>query len=98
MKLNIGLTLIACFALGLSVSAQISSDQKPAPEHKLGEYVVNQTVEFGYRFTDVSGARFPCATGTCEDFSMYDTLANYHTGPRLLEQDLQMRASAGSGL
>jgi len=98
MKLNIGLTLIACFALGLSVSAQTSSDQKPAPEHKLGEYVVNQAVEFGYRFTDVSGARFPCATGTCEDFSMYDTLANYHTGPRLLEQDLQMRASAGSGL
>jgi len=74
-------------------------------EHKLGDYVASQSVEFGYRFNEISGAKFACPAGSggrnsaglCEDFSMYDTLENYHTGPRLLQQSLSLRAPAGTG-
>src|SRR5690349_6647037 len=43
-------------------------------------YVVHQTIETGYRASDVSGSR-----------QMYNTLINLPQGPRLLEQSLSMQ-------
>ena len=85
-------------------SKQAASSAAPQ-EHRLGNYVATQSVEFGYRFNEISGAQFACPAGSegrnsaglCEDFSMYDTLENYHTGPRLLQQSLSLRAPAGTG-
>ena len=50
-------------------------------------YVVHQTIESGYRFSDVSGST-----------QMYNTLVNLPQGPRLLEQSLSMQSPAHHGL
>src|SRR5437868_3156182 len=84
---------------GQQGSGAQSGSAAAQPERKIGDYVATQSVEFGYRFTEISGAKFACAPGSegrssaglCQDFSMYDTLENYHTGPRLLQQSLSLR-------
>ncbi len=60
----------------------------PAEEGRsIGGYQVQQSVELGYRFTDVTG-----------NPAMYNTLINQPEGPRLLNQSLDMRAPSGTGL
>lgn len=49
-------------------------------------YVVHQSFEAGYRFSDVSGSQ-----------QMYNTLVNLPQGPRLLEQSLSMQSPTHSG-
>lgn len=49
-------------------------------------YVVHQSLEFGYRFSDVSGSK-----------QMYNTLVNLPQGPRLLEQSLSMQSPGHNG-
>lgn len=61
-----------------------SSGQKPPSEPEgvtSGGYLIHQSVEVGYRSTDVSGST-----------DMYDTLVNLQTGPRFLDQTLSMQS------
>lgn len=68
----------------------------PPAEKKMGAYVVNQSVEFGYRFTDVSSSSLN--SGEPTNLAMYNTLVNLHTGPRLLEQTLSMQSPEHTGV
>jgi hypothetical protein len=88
-------------ALAASAQSDDTSQSGTAPaERRAGNYIINQSLEFGYRFTDVRGTKFPCASsaaGLCQEQSMYNTLVNLHTGPRLLEQTLSLRAPGDTG-
>ncbi|HZQ70141.1 MAG TPA: hypothetical protein VFA68_16565, partial [Terriglobales bacterium] len=68
----------------------------PPEEKKLGDYVVQQSFEFGYRAVDVSSQKLNASDPT--SFAMYDTFVNQHTGPRLLEQTLSLQSPDHSGL
>ncbi len=52
-----------------------------------GGYQIHQSVELGYRTTDVTGSG-----------DMYDTLVNLQTGPRILDQSLTMQSVDHQGL
>ena len=52
-----------------------------------GGYLIHQSVELGYRSTDVTGSG-----------DMYDTLVNLQTGPRILDQTLTMQSVDHQGL
>jgi hypothetical protein len=46
-----------------------------------GNYNIKQSIEFGYRFTDMTGSQ-----------ATYDTFSNLQQGPRLLDMTLEMRS------
>src|ERR1700676_2322714 len=52
-----------------------------------GGYQIHQSIELGYRSTDVTGSG-----------DMYDTLVNLQTGPRILDQSLSMQSLDHQGL
>ncbi len=52
-----------------------------------GGYQIHQSIELGYRSTDVTGSG-----------DMYDTLVNLQTGPRILDQTLTMQSVDHQGL
>jgi hypothetical protein len=52
-----------------------------------GGYQIHQSIELGYRTTDVTGSG-----------DMYDTLVNLQTGPRILDQTLTMQSVDHQGL
>jgi hypothetical protein len=52
-----------------------------------GGYQIHQSVELGYRTTDVTGSG-----------DMYDTLVNLQSGPRILDQTLTMQSIDHQGL
>ena len=68
----------------------------PPEEKKLGDFVVQQSFEFGYRAVDVSSQKLN--PGDPTSYAMYDTLVNEHPGPRLLEQTLSLRSPDHNGL
>jgi hypothetical protein len=86
------LVAVACLLLTTPALAQ-SSGQAPATTSastsssdsgegkKLGDFQVTQSIELGGRISDVSGSQF-----------MYDTLVNYQSGARILEQSLTMQS------
>ncbi|MGZ4787017.1 MAG: hypothetical protein ACXVZX_00760 [Terriglobales bacterium] len=76
---------LACL-LGSVAMAQTTAGAT-ADGKEVGGYQVQQSVEFGYRFTDVTG-----------NPAIYDTFIDQHEGPRLLEQSLSMRSPANTGL
>jgi hypothetical protein len=53
---------------------------------EFGDYRVQQSVEFGYRFSEING-----------NPDVYNTFLNQHDGPRLLEQSLSVRSINGTG-
>ena len=70
--------------------------QNPAPSptaggdgdgRQIGGYQVQQSVELGYRFADVTGSS-----------PMYDTFIDQAQGLRLMQQSLSMRAPSGTGM
>ena len=74
-----------------SGTAPASTGTQPAPGtgadgREFGNYRVQQSAEFGYRFSEITG-----------NADVYDTFINLHGGPRLLEQSLTTRAINGSG-
>ncbi len=71
-----------------SPSGSPASSQSPSqPEGVNADgYVVHQSIEVGYRFSDQNG-----------NSNMYDTLVNLQQGPRLLEQTLSMQSPAHTG-
>src|SRR6201996_6646314 len=58
-----------------------SSDSGSTEGKKIGDFQVTQSVDVGGRISDVSGSQ-----------AMYNTLENYQTGARILEQSLTMRS------
>ena len=72
----------------LLAGAKCSFAQQPEPEGlEEGNYNIKQSVEFGYRFTDVTGSQ-----------ETYDTLVNLQQGPRLLDFTTEMRSLNHQGL
>src|SRR5208337_3875172 len=90
--------VLACLFL-MSTSFAQSSGQTPAPPpagtppasagsppspgegKEIGGFQVTQSIELGGRIAEVTGSQ-----------PMYDTLVNYQTGARILEQSLTMRS------
>src|SRR5215471_14617499 len=65
-------------------SSDPSAPNPPAASEEgkdIGGYHVTQSVEVGGRITNVTGSQ-----------PMYNTLVNYQTGPRVLEQSLTMQS------
>ena len=62
-----------------------SQSQPEGWEH--GEYVIHQSMEVGYRISDLSGSE-----------EMYNSLVNLRSGPRFLEQSLSMQSQTHSSL
>jgi len=52
-----------------------------------GGYLVHQSVEAGYRFSDLTGSE-----------AMFNTMVNLHEGPRILEQSLSMQSENHQGM
>ncbi|HEX8798547.1 MAG TPA: hypothetical protein VF772_08040, partial [Terriglobales bacterium] len=87
--LRLGVTgfalLVASASLAQNPSASTSpADQPsttPAEGKDIGGYHVTQSIELGGRISEVNGSQ-----------AMYDTLVNYQTGARILEQSLTMQS------
>ena len=64
-------------------TAGSATGQAPAAPEALerGGYVIHQSVEIGYRVSDITGSE-----------QMYNTLVDLRTGPRFLEQSLSMQS------
>src|SRR5512146_1297727 len=66
----------------------VFSQQQDAQEGKIsGNYVVTQSVEFGVHYAVNNGSD-----------QTYDSMVDLHTGPRLLEQTLNMRSINHTGV
>lgn len=79
--------LIAALTLGFAVSAAAQSSPQQSTEGiESGNYNIRQTVEFGYRNTDMSG-----------NLANYNTFVNLNIGVRLFEQSLDIRSLNHSG-
>ncbi len=70
--------LLACLSTASSIRAQQSDEQKGIDQ---GNYNIKQSIEFGYRFTDISGNQ-----------QTYNTMVNLQDGPRLLNFTTDMRS------
>ncbi|WP_148210189.1 hypothetical protein [Candidatus Korobacter versatilis] len=86
-RLCLLVTTMSMFAAAQSTDP--GSGQTPtAPEGwDASGYTVHQTVEIGYRGSDVSGSQ-----------DMYDSLVNLRSGPRFLEQSLTMQSIDHTGV
>jgi hypothetical protein len=88
-------TLLASLLWGLAALAPTwlhAQSAGPAPPEEpvgvsRGGYLIHQSVELGYRSTDVTGSG-----------DMYDTLVNLQSGPRVLDQTLSMQSVDHQGL
>ncbi len=80
-RILVMLCLASAIAVGQAQPSSGAADGKEA-----GGFQLEQSVEFGYRFTDVTGSQ-----------QMYDTLLDYGQGPRLLEQTLSLRSPEHNG-
>src|SRR5215470_12285429 len=82
---------LALFLFGatlLLAAAKCSSAQQPEPEGiEEGNYNIKQSVEFGYRFTDVTGSQ-----------ETYDTFVNLQHVLRKLTFTTEMRSLNHQGL
>ena len=73
-----------------------NAEKKPEPNDdqdtngpagtETGGYLIHQSIEIGYRGSDVTGSQ-----------AMYNTLVDLPSGPRLLEQTLSMQSPAHAG-
>jgi hypothetical protein len=79
---------VALLMLALPLCAVAQDEEEHSQGSVRGGYIVQQTVEFGGRISNVNG-----------NGQLYDTLINLKSGPRLLGQDLSMRSiTPGGGL
>jgi hypothetical protein len=80
--------LVAFAAKAQSANDNSSSQNQPNLEGIEGAgYVVHQSVELGYRISDVSGSE-----------AMYGTIVNLNSGPRVLDQTLSVQSKDHNGL
>jgi len=75
--------LLLLLLLSMSLNAHSLSAQQPDEQKGMdqGNYNIKQSVEFGYRFSDVVG-----------DHQAYDTFVNLQQGPRLLDFSTDMNS------
>jgi hypothetical protein len=78
--------LIVCLLSTAALAQTQPASAGAADGTDWGGYQVEQSVELGYRFTDVSGSQ-----------PMYDTFLDFQQGPRLLEQTFSMRSPQHTG-
>src|SRR6476660_3390054 len=78
--------LLSSLALG-QTSGGTAATQPDQEGKQVGGYQVQQSIEVGYRFTDVVGSQ-----------QVYNTFINQNQGLRVLEQTLNMRALDHSGV
>jgi hypothetical protein len=64
-----------------------ATDAAAAEGKDLSDYHVEQSIELGYRFSEVNGSG-----------SMFDTFINQHAGPRFLDQTLSMHSLNNDGV
>jgi hypothetical protein len=77
-----GLVLVGSLAAQNPPAAPASDSQSSDSDGKqIGGFRVTQSIEIGGRISDVTGSQ-----------AMYDTLLNYQSGPRILEQSLTMQS------
>jgi hypothetical protein len=85
------LILVNTVVLNIAASAQTAGTTGQSPSQpegwESGGYVIHQSVEIGYRQSDITGSE-----------QMYNTLVDLHTGPRFLEQSLSMQSQNHDGL
>jgi hypothetical protein len=74
-------------ALLLLSSCYCSAQQADPEGIEQGNYNIKQSVEFGYRFTDVSGSQ-----------ATYDTFVNLQQGPRLLDFTTEVKSLNQQGV
>src|SRR5215472_559548 len=87
--LRVGITVVGLLLASASLAQNPpatpppdTSQSPPAAEGKdIGGFHVTQSIELGGRISEVNGSQ-----------AMYDTLVNYQTGARILEQDLTMQS------
>ena len=87
-----GAIAVLLLALAVGAGAQSPPQSAPSPSQSLegidsGNYNIRQTIELGYRNTDVSG-----------NPANYDTFVNLNSGFRLFEQSLDIRSLNHKGL
>ena len=88
MRLHLSMLLIVSALAGAQTPSGGTSGTGQNPEGVTSAgYVIHQSTEIGYRVNEVTGS------GT-----MYDTLVNLQSGPRLLSQTLSMQSQDNSGL
>jgi hypothetical protein len=90
--LRIQLILVIVVFLDLSAIAQTAGSgagqTQSAPEAlERGGYVIHQSVEIGYRVSDLTGSE-----------QMYNSLVDLRSGPRFLEQSLSMQSKTHDSL
>src|SRR5262245_17816713 len=87
--------ILTLYVIAMLISSNVAQGQaSPASQESTGQegieragYQIHQSLEFGYRVTDSVG-----------NDSMYETLVNLNTGPRLLEQTLSMKSDNHQGV
>src|SRR5690349_19036875 len=87
--------ILALYVIAMVILPTVAQGQaSPTPQESTGQegieragYQIHQSLEFGYRVTDTVG-----------NDSMYETLVDLHTGPRLLEQTLSMKSDNHEGV
>jgi len=86
---QIALIVLLCNVAGAAQTAGSNAGQSQSqPEGwERDGYVIHQSIEIGYRASDITGSE-----------QMYNTLVNLRTGPRFLEQSLSMQSQAHDGL
>jgi hypothetical protein len=87
MKTSWRIFFMVCLISTVALAQTQPATGSAPDEKKLGGFQVEQSAEFGYRFTDVTGSQ-----------QMYETLLDYHDGPRLLEQTLSLRSPEHTGV
>jgi len=86
---QIALIVLICNVAGAAQNAGSNAGQgqsQPEGWESRG-YVIHQSMEIGYRASDITGSE-----------QMYNTLVNLRSGPRFLEQSLSMQSQAHDGL
>jgi hypothetical protein len=86
MKTSWRMLLVVCLISTAALAQMQRAAASGTDGKEMGGYQVEQSAEFGYRFTEVTGSQ-----------QMYDTLLNYQQGPRLLEQTLSFRSPQHTG-
>ncbi|MGA2813138.1 MAG: hypothetical protein ABSG16_17180 [Candidatus Acidiferrum sp.] len=74
-------SLIFVLALFLSPAARAQDDAQQSPGMNSGDYNIHQTIEFGYRSSNING-----------NMNTYDTFENLGSGLRLFDFNLSMRS------
>ena len=90
LRLQLILLIVVLFNFsGAAQTAGSGTSQAPATPEAVerGGYVVHQSVEIGYRVSDLTGSE-----------QMYNSLVNLRTGPRFLEQSLSMQSQTHDSL